>query len=194
MRITDNEVRDCIAKIDARPIGRDSRRGKPYDGVPSARNGEIKPITEVGLAKVLGTGNPLEVGEPDNQVPRDPSGVTTQRKRPGKRPAGEQGRGPIVKGVTKSPSESVGDGVSQTSQLYENPFDGGDKPAKQNKKKAGNPADKNGPGALKENTHVDAEAVRPLNDMEFRRFPRPEVKGEADMSATQRALWNWSQK
>ena len=188
-----------MAPINANIKG-DSRRGKPFDGKASGRGSDLAPITKVGLAKLgasadpLSIGNPLTVNGPTPAEPEDNSGVTTQRRGKAPKREGERGKGPIVKGVTKSPSESVGDSVEQVSQLTENPFDNAAKPAKQNKKKAGNPAEKNGPGALKENTHVDAEAVRPLNDMPFRRFAAPEAKQPEDMSPSQAALWNWSQR
>ncbi len=195
MRITDNEVRDCIAAVNARQVERDSRRGKPYDGTPSGRGGELQPITFIGLEKVvgqtdLGLGNPLVVNGPTPAEPEDNSGVTTQKKTPGKRPAGEKGKGPIVKGVTKSPSESVGDDVGQTSKLTENPFDNGAKPKKLSRKRGGNPGEEDGPGARQSNEFVPAS----LNDMPFRRFASPEVKAEGDMSPSQRALWKWSQR
>jgi hypothetical protein len=196
---------ECFAPIRA-TIKTDTRRGTPFDGKPSGRGGKLADITAVGLAKVsgqdLGIGNPMTVSEPPNDVPKDFTGVSPQKKTREKKPAGEKGVGPIVKSgqSDKSPSEQVGQDIEQTSQLHKSPFDSGAKPKKLSRKKGeGNPGEEYAKDVpSRENLHVNADKPEftreQFNRLAISRYPSAQTPNRETMTDSQRAFWNWSQR
>lgn len=118
-----------------------------------------------------------------------PADWTNRGKKPGPVPRASRNQGERGKGVTKSPSESVGDGVEQESQLRRDPFDSGKKPSSRPKKP---PGQKDGPGAAKTNLFVDADQARQtFHRLAVSRYPNAQPPDRSKMTETQRAMFDW---